>query len=351
MFVVLLLLVLPLLPLLMILFLGGGFLATSMNKTADGGNFTPSTEQEKVAVAIKDYVLSQNGTLEFACAWIGNAEGESGLKADCIQGGFAYNNSWATDENVNGYALGLFQMDGGRRVAMLKKATEEKKNWQDIEFQLKWVWNFDKPDNELLKKYATRKDMTETTLDLLKNWERAGTQNNREEQNKRTSSAQKWFALFSSGKSGASGGQIKFLQEKVGSFVYNGQCYGLTAFYVDSFNTPIHLGSGSPHGLTETTGSDTVSAWNIGKAYLWEKHGWQVIHNPKFSEVKKGDIINWGMGGYAKTEYGHTGIVADVGKNNRFFTYEQNAEGKMVNYYARTWGVEFPNVTSLVRKK
>ena len=58
------------------------------------------------------------------------------------------------------------------------------------------------------------------------------------------------------------------------------------------------------------------------------------------------------MGGYATSVYGHTGIVASVEGNGKLVLYEQNAEkGQIIARYSRQWGAEYPNVTSIVRKK
>ncbi len=44
-------------------------------------------------------------------------------------------------------------------------------------------------------------------------------------------------------------------------------------------------------------------------------------------------------------------VVASVEGKNKFTTYEQNAEqGQIVAKYSRTWGLDFPHVTSIVRK-
>ena len=57
------------------------------------------------------------------------------------------------------------------------------------------------------------------------------------------------------------------------------------------------------------------------------------------------------MGGYATSVYGHTGIVASVEGNGKLVLYEQNAEKQIIAKYFRQWGAEYPNVTSIVRKK
>ncbi|WYJ86282.1 hypothetical protein A5866_001360 [Enterococcus sp. 12C11_DIV0727] len=176
------------------------------------------------------------------------------------------------------------------------------------------------------------------------------------QQAQRKTSANNWYNRLSKGSQGGGsanvgGGKIDVLETQMGQQVYNGECYGLTSFYVDSFNTGIHLGAGSPNGISGNIG-ETVSASLIGSSYAWESNGWMVIHNPSYSDIKAGDIINWGQGGGATSIYGHTGIIASVSGENKFTTYEQNSgQGRIRAKYDLTWGVNFPNVTSIVRKK
>lgn len=77
-----------------------------------------------------------------------------------------------------------------------------------------------------------------------------------------------------------------------------------------------------------------------------------MIKNPKYSDIKAGDIINWPRGGQSTSVSGHTGIVASVEGDNKFTTYEQNgSQGRIFAKYQRTLGKEYRNPTSLVRKK
>ncbi|MFD2307553.1 phage tail tip lysozyme [Enterococcus termitis] len=327
--------------------------STESDTTTD---FTPRTEQEKVAYQVLQYVEKNGGTKEFACAWIGNMEHESGLIPSRIQSDLPYMEATAMNPSLGGYAMGLAQWDSGRRVNLLNYAKEKKKEWKDIDLQLDYAWNHDGSDSNLLKKYSKGTDINQITVDILKYWERAGTKDDPMQQAQRKTSANNWYKRLSTGSQGAGsanvgGGKIDVLETQMGKKVYNGQCYGLTSFYVDNFNTGIHLGAGSPVGISGNVGN-TVNAWEIGSAYSWESNGWQVINNPSYSDVKAGDIINWGQGGGATTSYGHTGIVASVSGNNKYTTYEQNAgQGEICAKYERTWGVEFPNTTSIVRKK
>ncbi|MDR2833783.1 MAG: CHAP domain-containing protein [Streptococcaceae bacterium] len=115
---------------------------------------------------------------------------------------------------------------------------------------------------------------------------------------------------------------FEMLDRNLGQTIYNGECYGLVSYYVDGFSTNLHIGAGSPFGITQTTGGNTVNAWNIGRAYHWELNGFRVMFSPKYSDIRAGDIINFGQGGLATSTYGHTAIIASVDGNNRFTTYE-----------------------------
>lgn len=341
---------LPIITLFVVIF---GATSTGKNDTTD---FQPANDQEKVALQVYNFVLQNGGTKEFASAWLGNMEHESGLIPSRIQSDLPYMEATAMNPSLGGYAMGLAQWDSGRRVNLLNYAKEKKKEWKDVDLQLDYAWNHDSSDSILLQKFSKGTDVNTITIDILKYWERAGTKDDPTQQAQRKASANNWYKRLSTGSQGngsanVGGGKIDVLESQLGKQIYNGECYGLTSYYVDSFNTAIHLGAWSPHGVAGNIG-DTVSASNIGSAYAWESNGWMVIHNPSYSDIKAGDIINWGQGGGASSVYGHTGVIASVLGNNKFTTYEQNSsQGKICAKYELTWGVNFPNTTSIVRKK
>lgn len=138
--------------------------------------------------------------------------------------------------------------------------------------------------------------------------------------------ANQWYAYFNS--SGSSGGDIKFLNDVLGKQVGSGQCYALSAYYVN------HISGFTLHGLC---------AFNIGSDNFSEftSHGWKVIMKPKANQLVAGAVINWGPGPVAgavtQNPYGHTGIISTV-KGNSFTTYEQNVGGvQIVQKESRTW--------------
>lgn len=198
--------------------------------------FTPITEQEQVAYQVYQFVLEHGGTKEFACSWLGNMEHESGVDPTAIQSHLAFNASWAYDPSCNGYAFGLAQWDGGRRVNLLNFAKEQKKDWKDSQVQLLFAWEHDGSDSTLLQNMSKNSNLEQLTVDILMNWERAGTRGNSIERASRIASAKNWYDRFMKGAIGAgsksiggvnaSGGKIDILEEKLGMRVNNGQCYG-----------------------------------------------------------------------------------------------------------------------------
>lgn len=131
---------------------------------------------------------------------------------------------------------------------------------------------------------------------------------------------------------------IEMLESLLGKQVNGGQCYGMTAYYVEQLGGPQMMGSGFMY------------AENIGSDYDWEKYGWTVIFSPKLEEIQAGDVINWRAGSpLAPGIWGHTGVVSSVNKNGQIGTYEQNSEkGQIVAKYERSFVPS--DVKSIVRK-
>lgn len=100
-----------------------GFFTANVSESG----FTPQNEQERVAQQVASYVTTHGGTIEFASAWIGNMEHESGLIPSRIQSDRLYDETLAMNPSIGGYAMGLGQWDMGRRVNLLTLAKEGKK--------------------------------------------------------------------------------------------------------------------------------------------------------------------------------------------------------------------------------
>ncbi|MFG5370909.1 CHAP domain-containing protein, partial [Enterococcus faecalis] len=95
-----------------------------------------------------------------------------------------------------------------------------------------------------------------------------------------------------------------------------GQCYAVTAYYAHSITPEIILRNG-------------VKASEIGNDYPWDKWKWTVVKEPKYKDIRPGDIINFhagaNMGSWvADSLYGHTGVVGKILGNNQFLLYDQN---------------------------
>lgn len=144
---------------------------------------------------------------------------------------------------------------------------------------------------------------------------------------------------FSPGENIAGIGNVSVLDNVLGTTVYDGQCYDLSAVYVERMGGP------------RLKGSNKFFAEKIGEDYDWGQYGWQVIIDPKPSDLKAGDIVNWYANGpIAVTVWGHTGIISHVANGGeQFNSYEQNAEqGQIVAKYSRTYSMN--KIRSIVRK-
>lgn len=116
-----------------------------------------------------------------------------------------------------------------------------------------------------------------------------------------------------------------------------GQCYAVSAYYAHSINSQIILRNG-------------VKASAIGSDYPWASWNWTVINNPKYKDIRAGDIINYAPGANMGTwntdsYYGHTGVVGKVLGNNQYILYDQNPTP------LKTWTVTFTegSAASVVR--
>lgn len=149
----------------------------------------------------------------------------------------------------------------------------------------------------------------------------------------------KWGSYNDGGtSSGASGiGNVAVLESVLGQQLNNGECYGLTAYYVEKMGGPQLMGSGFMY------------AEKIGSDYDWGKYGWEVIFEPKLNQIKAGDIINWyGGGNVFRGPYGHTGVIISV-QGDQLHTYEQNAgQGRICAKYTRPYSLS--RISSIVRK-
>lgn len=141
----------------------------------------------------------------------------------------------------------------------------------------------------------------------------------------------KQFVVSSSGNLGTGKGDLSILKSQMGRALYNGECYGLTAYYVDKLGGPKLMGSGFQN------------ASDIGTDYDWKKYGWEVKVNPKYSDIKPGDIVNFAAGNGFAIPYGHTGIAKSATKDNVTIYDQWQGHGTTLSTYDRP-------LTSIVRK-
>lgn len=127
------------------------------------------------------------------------------------------------------------------------------------------------------------------------------------------------------------GGTIRVLDPYLGTVVPNDfgggehQCYAVSSYYAHSINASIILKGG-------------VNASDIGSDYDWKKWNWTVENEPKYNQIKPGDIINFKKGASMGTwntssENGHTAVVSQVLGNNQFSVYEQGTIVCSMNTY------------------
>lgn len=138
-----------------------------------------------------------------------------------------------------------------------------------------------------------------------------------------SSSSSSSSSASASSSSGGSSGSSKgkdYVATLAGRVIGSGQCYALTSQYA-AYIDPQHIGGGLVGGM---------AAADIGKDYPWDKWGWEVVNNPKYSDLRPGDILNFkrsgkiGSYGPADASWGHTGIIGNVMGNNQFEFYDQN---------------------------
>ena len=101
------------------------------------GTLEGSTDHEKVWKFLKAQGFSDAA----AAAFMGNMMEESGIQSGRIQSDLDFNAGWAYNPSINGYAFGLIQWDGGRRVNLLNAAKEKGVDWKDLAFQLEFLMN------------------------------------------------------------------------------------------------------------------------------------------------------------------------------------------------------------------
>ena len=174
-------------------------------------------------------------------------------------------------------------------------------------------------------------DPIQGCMDYLQKWKgssssskssssNASPSNSSNSSNSSSSSSSASNSSSSSGGTSGSGKGKDYIATLAGRVIGSGQCYALTSQYA-AYIDPQHIGGGLVGGM---------AAADIGKDYPWDKWGWEVVNNPKYSDLRPGDILNFKRGGKigsygpADADWGHTGVIGNVMGNNQFEFYDQN---------------------------
>ncbi|MCO7180453.1 phage tail tip lysozyme [Lactococcus formosensis] len=334
------------------LFLNGEEIIAGGGNGGGGDGFPTelTTDQEKNAWTIWQYLKSQ-GYTEFAAAGIlGNMDVESHVMPDT--------------EQIGGPAYGLVQWDGsayplvppatwnGREYVqnLLRKAgikgdyRTTLTQAQLVEWCMyngQWIGAVEPTSVQGFKKLTNIQD---ATYAFVKNYERAGVENMSERQSR----AQNWYFKLHGLKppTPTPGGSLKsqldkFFNTYKGRYVQNGQCVGLTTAWMATITgnkygmTRWNSQSNNPNGTPtinnprwdyEVNIGDGVSAATIGR--FDPPPGWTKIIPKRAEDCKAGDIYFVGYDGVPGT--GHTGIVYEDGHSNRVPTLDQNFAGSPV---------------------
>lgn len=149
-----------------------------------------SGDMNKNAQIVADKLKADGATGAGIAGYLGNAQHESGIDPTAIQSHLAYSDSMAYDSGANGYAFGLNQWDGGRRVNLLNFAKSQNKGWTDLGMQLDFAMNHDGSDSQTLRKILSKnQSAADSAEDLRANWERGGAGTTAERQSK----AEYWY--------------------------------------------------------------------------------------------------------------------------------------------------------------
>ena len=158
------------------------------------GSTSAYTDSSENAEAMFKYLTSAkfkelNGPMSAlqAAAFLGNAYQESKYDPAAIQSGKSYNTDDAMNKDKGAYAFGLFQWDGGRRVALLNNVEKNKSSgtkleqaWTDLTLQLRFLMSeLDGSESAILKdnEFKTTTSVERATIRVREVFERAGSPN------------------------------------------------------------------------------------------------------------------------------------------------------------------------------
>ena len=287
------------------------------------GTAPVSGEALKVAIELNKYLMEKEGAKQEGSAGaLANAQRESMFDVKA--------------HNPSGGVAGIFQWSGwsntinGSRITAEGSIKAGDESTLTLENELKLVSYELNGGYKKVKDYIGKATSPEDSADYwLVNYEGVAITDGQGNVKTTRENAIAWYNYFKGGGE-ASKGSLKILEKLIGQKIGSGQCYALVnEGYAQTFGITLY-------GLNaKDIGSDNKSAF--------EAKGWQVIANPKASDLKKGAIICWGAGPIAGTiyqnPYGHTGVIYDVSSDGKnFSTYEQNANNNQtVQKYGRTY--------------
>ncbi len=287
------------------------------------GNAPVSGEALKVAIEINKYLMEKEGAKQEGSAGaLANAQRESMFDVKA--------------HNPSGGVAGIFQWSGwsntinGSRITAEGSIKSGDESTLTLENELKLVSYELNGGYKKVKDYISKATSPEDSADYwLVNYEGVALNDGQGNVKTTRQNAIAWYNYFKGGGE-ASSGSLEILEKWVGQKIGSGQCYAL-----------VNEGYAQTFGIT-LYGINAKDIGSNNKA-AFESKGWQVIANPKASDLKKGSIICWGAGPVAGSvefnPYGHTGVIYDVSSDGKnFSTYEQNANNNQtVQKYGRTY--------------
>ena len=308
------------------------------------GEFPPqlTTEQEKNAWIVWQFLKSKGYTEQAAAGILGNMDQESGIMPDT--------------EQIGGPAYGLVQWDGsayplvppatwnGREyVQNLMRAAGISGDYRTTKAQcqlLEWCMFNGQYIKTSAYPYSVAQFKTLTNISTATTAFEANFERPAATHPERVQLAIKWYNKLHGLKPPTPSGNLKEQLNKFYStykerYVQNGQCvglttawmatltgnkYGMTPWNSQAYNPDGSPTSGNPHWNYEINIGDGISAATIGT--FAPPPGWTKIIPHSAEDCKAGDIFYVGTDSGIST--GHTGIVFEDGRNNRVPTLDQN---------------------------
>lgn len=327
------------------------------------GEFPPqlTTEQEKNAWIVWQFLKSKGYTEQAAAGILGNMDQESGIMPDT--------------EQIGGPAYGLVQWDGsayplvppatwnGREyVQNLMRAAGISGDYRTTKAQcqlLEWCMFNGQYIKTSAYPYSVAQFKTLTNISTATTAFEANFERPAATHPERVQLAIKWYNKLHGLKPPTPSGNLKEQLDKFYNtykerYVQNGQCvglttawmatltankYGMTPWNSQAYNPDGSPTSGNPRWNYEINIGDGISAATIGT--FAPPPGWTKIIPHSAEDCKAGDIFYVGTDSGIST--GHTGIVFEDGKNGRVPTLDQNFLNSPVRWFdggpSSSWGL------------